>query len=103
MGIPEHSGSVWTTYDVRQGALAGLSLGGGIVGASPRQARLPNVATVVPSYGRVDLFAAWRAPQWALQINVKNLNNVRWYEAQGSNIIPQAPRHLLVSVGYHFQ
>jgi iron complex outermembrane receptor protein len=103
VGIPEHSGSVWTTYDVARGALAGLSVGGGVVGASPRQARLPNVATVIPSYGRVDLFAAWRAPQWTLQINLKNVNNVRWYEAQGSNIIPQAPRHLLVSVGYQFQ
>jgi iron complex outermembrane receptor protein len=91
------------TYDIDGGRLSGVSIGGGIFAASDRQARLPNIATVIPSYGRIDLFAAYRARQWILQANIKNLNDVKWYEAQGSNVVPQASRHVLVSLGYQFQ
>lgn len=103
VGVPEHSGGVWTTYDVSRGRLAGLQVGGGVFGASERQARLPNVATVIPTYGRIDGLVGYRTRQWSVQLNIKNLNNVRWYEAQGANIIPQASRHALLSFGYQFQ
>lgn len=103
VGVPKHSGGVWTTYDVDQGGLSGLSLGGGVFAASDRQARLPNVATLIPAYGRIDLLAAYRTSRWVVQLNVKNVNDVKWYEAQGSNVVPQASRHALVSFGYQFQ
>jgi iron complex outermembrane receptor protein len=103
VGVPKRSGGVWTTFDIDRGALAGVSVGGGVFTASGRQARLPNIATVIPAYGRVDLFAAYRARQWSLQANLKNVTNEKWYEAQGSNIVPQASRHLLVALGYQFQ
>jgi hypothetical protein len=38
-----------------------------------------------------------------VQLNVKNLNDVVWYEAQGANLIPQAPRHALLALTYRFQ
>jgi iron complex outermembrane receptor protein len=103
VGVPDHAGGLWTTYDIDRGLLSGFSVGGGVFAASNRQPRLPNVATVIPGYGRVDVFAAYRTRQWSVQVNVKNLNDVKWYEAQGSNVIPQASRHALVSLGYQFQ
>jgi iron complex outermembrane receptor protein len=103
VGVPRHSAGIWTTYDFDAGRLAGVSVGGGVFTASDRQPRLPNVATVIPSYGRLDLFAAYRTGQWSVQANIKNLNDVKWYEAQGSNVIPQAPRHALISLGYQFR
>jgi iron complex outermembrane receptor protein len=103
VGVPDHSGGLWTTYDFDRGRLSGVMVGGGVFAASSRQPRLPNVATVVPAYGRVDVFAAYRRRHWSVQLNVKNVNDVKWYEAQGSNVIPQASRHALVSLGYQFQ
>jgi iron complex outermembrane receptor protein len=103
VGIPKHSAGVWTTYDLDRGSLAGLTLGGGVYAATERQARLPNVATLIPSYLKLDAFVGYRARQWSIQLNVKNLTNEKWYEAQGSNVVPQASRHALVSLGYQFQ
>jgi iron complex outermembrane recepter protein len=103
VGVPKHSGGVWTTYDFDGGPLNGVTVGGGVFAASNRQPRLPNVATLIPAYGRIDVFAAYRTRQWSVQVNVKNLNDVKWYEAQGSNVIPQASRHALVSFGYQLQ
>jgi iron complex outermembrane receptor protein len=103
VGVPKQSGGVWTTYDIDRGPLNGVSVGAGVFAASVRHARLPNVATLIPSYGRIDLFAAYRTRRRSVQANVKNLNNVKWYEAQGSNIVPQARRHVLVSLGYQIQ
>jgi iron complex outermembrane receptor protein len=103
VGVPKHSGGVWTTYDIDRGILRGVSFGGGVFAASERQARLPNVATQIPAYGRVDLLAAYRARHWSVQVNLKNVNDVKWYEAQGSNVVPQATRHALVSFGYQLQ
>jgi iron complex outermembrane receptor protein len=103
VGVPKHSGGIWTTYDIDRGALNGVSIGGGVFGASERHGRLPNAPTLIPSYARADLFAAYRVRQWSVQVNVKNVNNVKWYEASGFNAVPQAPRHVLVSLGYQLQ
>lgn len=103
VGVPKHSAGVWTTYAIDRGALSGVTLGAGVFGATERQARLPNIATLIPSYQRIDALVGYRARQWSVQINIKNLNNVKWYEAQGANVIPQASRHALVSLGYQFQ
>lgn len=103
VGVPKHGGGIWTTFDVETGRLAGMTFGGGLFGASERHARLPNIATLIPGYARVDLLAAYRARQWSIQANLKNVTDVKWYEAQGSNIIPQASRHVLISLGYQFQ
>ncbi len=102
LGVPKHSMGVWSTYDVDRGKLAGFGFGGGLYSVGRRQARLPNIPTWIPSYGRVDLYASYRTRHWKLQTNVKNVNNVKWYEAQGSLVVPQATRHALVSVAYLF-
>lgn len=103
VGVPKHAGGIWTTYDIDRGRLSGISIGGGVYAASERHARLPNVATLIPSYGRIDLFAAYRTRRWSIQVNAKNVNDVKWYEAQGSNVVPQATRHVLVALGYQIQ
>lgn len=103
VGIPKHSAGVWTTYDLDRGALAGLTLGDGVYAATERQARLPNVATVIPSYLKLDAFVGYCARQWSIQLNLKNLTNEKWYEAQGSNVVPQASRNALISLGYQFR
>jgi len=103
VGIPKHSTGIWTTYDLDRGSLAGLTLGGGVYAASDRQGRLPNVVTEIPSYTKFDAFIGYRTRQWSVQLNLKNLTNEKWYEAQGSNVVPQASRNALVTLGYQFQ
>jgi iron complex outermembrane receptor protein len=102
VGVPKNSMGLWSTYDIDRGRLSGLGFGGGVFAASQRQARLPNVATWIPSYGRVDVYLAYRMRHWKLQLNIKNLNDVKWYEAQGSNVFPQATRRAIVSASYLF-
>jgi iron complex outermembrane receptor protein len=103
VGVPKHSGGVWTSYRVDGGPLAGITFGGGVFAASERQARLPNIVTRIPSYRRVDALVGYSARQWSVQVNAKNLTDVKWYEAQGANVIPQASRHVLLSFGYQFR
>jgi len=103
IGVPRHSGGIWTTYDIDRGALSGVQFGAGLTAASEREARLPNVPTRLPSYRRVDAMVGYRARAFTLQLNVKNLNDVVWYEAQGANLIPQATRHALLALTYRFQ
>ncbi len=52
-GAPQHSASLWTTYEIQRGSLQGLGFGGGITFVGEREAQLPNTIEL-SSYARTD-------------------------------------------------
>lgn len=102
---PRHSGSFFSTYEVRQGSLKGLKLGGGVVGASQREGDAfgpPDYQ--MPGYTTVNLLASY---QWELgptkltaQLNVDNLGDKTYFPGSNSGefISVGAPRSFFGSL-----
>jgi len=102
VGIPEHSASLWTTYELQEGNLQGLGFGLGVVFVGERQGRLPNNDFTLPSYTRVDARVSYQRDNYELGLNVKNLFDVRSYETQGFFLVPQEPLTVLGTVSVTF-
>lgn len=83
-GVPDHSASLWTTYRLSQGPLAGLGLSGGIFHESSRWGELVAATAVasafrIPGYTRVDLGASWRRGPYEAIVAVENITNTRYF------------------------
>jgi outer membrane receptor protein involved in Fe transport len=103
LGLSKHSGGIYTNYEISRGSLRGFSLGGGIYGFSPTFAALPNPAWRIPGFMRGDLNFGYRREHWRVQVAIKNINDKRYFLAQGaSNRVPLVPRHAVASVWYSF-
>lgn len=93
-GIPRWSGNLWTTYQVRHGAAAGLSLGGGATYVGRRPGNLQN-SYFIPGYTRFDLTVGYTiAKRYRLAVLVRNVTN-RFYIEQPVALTtnyPGAPR-----------
>jgi iron complex outermembrane receptor protein len=82
--VPRYAGSFWAKWDVKEiEALDGLSLGFGVYVVGLRQGDLTSTFQL-PGYARLDAMAAYRfnvgAQKVTAQINIRNLNNVRYFE-----------------------
>ena len=100
--VPRNAGSVWTTYDVLGGPARGVQLGAGVYGASRVTQGLPALFTT-PGYARVDAEAAYRVARYRVALNVKNLNDARYYTGDGLYTFrPASPRQLLASLRADF-
>ncbi|WP_198290231.1 TonB-dependent siderophore receptor [Methylosinus sp. LW4] len=80
--ISRHMGNLWTTYELQDGELRGLKLGGGVNGRT--KAFGDNLNSFhVPSYAIFSLLASysWNIAQYRLtaQLNVENLADTRYY------------------------
>ncbi|MET0225487.1 MAG: TonB-dependent siderophore receptor, partial [Dokdonella sp.] len=91
-GVPEHQASVWTSWAF-DGALSGLTLGGGVFHASDQAATTAN-SFVLPGYTRLDLNARYAfGDGLEVLLNVDNVTDRRYFITGGfSQIYPQAPR-----------
>lgn len=79
------SGSLWLTYAFPAGSgLQGWTAGGGVYAASNRWGDSTNIF-ILPAYARLDAFAKYQfvagGAKWSAQINLKNIANTRYYEA----------------------
>ncbi len=101
-GIPEHTASLWTTYEIQSGSLQGLGFGLGLVYVDEREAGLPNIGVTIPSYFRTDARLSYRRDNWQAAVNIKNLFNVEYYNTQGFFITPQAPLTVLANFSVEF-
>lgn len=101
-GIPQHTASLWTTYEIQRGDLQGLGFGLGLVYVDEREAQLPNSGVTLPSYFRTDASLFYRRDNWRAAINIKNLFDVEYYNTQGFFITPQAPFTVLANVTLEF-
>ena len=84
--IPEHSASLWTTYEIQQGDLAGLGLGVGLNYVGERQGGLPN-SFEVDSYFLTNAALFYNRQNWQLRLNFNNLFDVDFIEAVDTSTV----------------
>jgi iron complex outermembrane recepter protein len=108
--IPDHGGRLWTRYEFLQGALAGLSAGGGIFAVGEREGNNENTF-VLDGYERFDCLVAY---EWKLgafrttaQLNVQNLTDTEYLASTSNSFpgffaFPGAPRTFLGSLRLEF-
>jgi catecholate siderophore receptor len=97
--VPEHSASLWTTYDFN----LQWQVGGGTVFVDKRYANTDNL-NVVPSYVRGDLTAAYRPIKpLELRFNVINVSDERYFDAiHPSHVVPGNARTFLLTGTWRF-
>ncbi|MBE9079855.1 TonB-dependent siderophore receptor [Romeria aff. gracilis LEGE 07310] len=78
--VPRHSASLWTTYTIPEGSLAGLGFGLGLFYVGEREADLNN-SFEVPSYFRTDAALFYRRDDFDLALNIKNLFDVNYVDS----------------------
>ena len=94
-----HSASLWTSYSFA----GGFGFAGGLVSRAKQFAATDNLAAL-PAYARVDASVFWRRARYELQANVRNLGNIRYYDAAQSDyqIYPAAPINGSVTARWRF-
>jgi iron complex outermembrane recepter protein len=91
--VPRHTASLWTTYEIQQGNLAGLGLGAGLFYVGERPGDFDNTYTL-PDYLRTDAAVYYRRDNWRAAINIKNLFDIRYFEGADfgrTTVRPGAP------------
>jgi iron complex outermembrane recepter protein len=101
--VPQHSGSLWTTYEIQTGDLQGLGFGAGIFVVGDRPGDLANTFDL-PSYVRTDAALFYRRDNWQAQLNFKNLFDVDYFEnaISRNSVSPGAPFTILGTVSVRF-
>lgn len=96
--VPNHRFNIWGSYTLYDGALRGLSWGGGCFASSKSFGNTAN-SIVLPAYVTADIFVAYTKQNYKFALNVKNITNQRYYlGAQASNLLtPAAPRSVVFS------
>ncbi|MEJ0028521.1 MAG: TonB-dependent siderophore receptor [Rhizomicrobium sp.] len=107
--IPTNTASLFTTYTIEEGSLAGLSFGGGVRYVGDRRT---SYATAViptfplPSYTVVDATVAYTYEKWLLQLNAHNILNELYYVNNSARITygnaAGAPANVMVSLTRQF-
>lgn len=104
-GVPRHSASLWTTYEIQTGNLQGLGFGVGFNYAGERQGDLDN-SFEVDSYFLTNAAIFYRRDNWRVALNFKNLFDVNYIEAVGNSrvrgIYPGEPFTAIGSVSVEF-
>jgi len=100
-GVPKHAASLWTTYQVGQGPLRGLSVGGGVYAWSAHEATFPHTVRV-PGWQRLDLLLAYDWRRYRLQINADNVADTKYFLGNWAGLAPQAPRTVSGSITARF-
>lgn len=102
--VPDYTASLWTSYEIQSGNLAGLGFGAGIFYVGNRAGDSDNTFDL-PSYLRTDAAAYYRRNNWELALNVKNLFDVGYFESVNFgrvSIERGAPRTLVGTVSVRF-
>ncbi|MBC5772823.1 TonB-dependent receptor [Pontibacter sp. KCTC 32443] len=102
-GVSKHSGSLWTTYELQDGALKGLGIGGGFTSFGDRPVDATD-SFRLPGYTRYDATVYYDNQKYHAAINVKNLTNVKYYDGSQSAtaIMPGAPISVQGTIGVRF-
>ncbi|MBR8835869.1 MAG: TonB-dependent siderophore receptor [Stigonema ocellatum SAG 48.90 = DSM 106950] len=98
---PQHSASLWTTYEIQKGSLQGLGFGAGLYYVGEREATLPNTFRL-PNYIRTDAAVFYRRDNYRVALNIKNLLGVKYYEVGGDGLLPGAPLTVLGTMSIQF-
>lgn len=104
---PEHSGSLWSTYDFMAGDLKGLKLGAGIRAVGQREGNTNN-AYQLPGYATVNLMTSYGmkvgSSRLTFQLNLDNLIDKSYFlgSNDGNHIQFGAPRTFMGSIKVDF-
>jgi iron complex outermembrane receptor protein len=79
-GSPEHSASLWTTYEIQSGDLQGLGFGLGLKYVGDRQGDLANSFSL-GSYFTTDAAIFYKRDKWRFALNFKNIGDVKYIES----------------------
>ncbi|WP_036291096.1 TonB-dependent siderophore receptor [Methylosinus sp. PW1] len=108
--VPHNTANLWAKYEA-WGALAGLTVGGGVSYVDKAFGDNDN-SFELPAHARVDVMASYKleagwiphAPKLTFQLNVNNLLDTTYYEGGGGRMgaVPGAPRTFLGSLRAEF-
>lgn len=104
-GVPRHSASLWTTYEVQRGNLQGLGFGVGFNYVGEREGDLDN-SFGLDSYFLTNAALFYRRDNWRFALNFKNLFDVDYITGvpfgRTSGIYPGEPFTVIGSVSVQF-
>ncbi|ERN43017.1 TonB-dependent siderophore receptor [Rubidibacter lacunae KORDI 51-2] len=104
-GVPEHSASLWTTYEIQTGDLAGLAFSLGFNWVGDRTGDLNN-SFDLDSYFLTNAAISYKRENWRIGLNVLNLFDVNYIEGtprtRTRGIQPGDPFTVLGSIRYEF-
>lgn len=104
-GIPEHSASLWTTYELQTGNLQGLGFGLGFNFVDERKGDLAN-SFEADSYFVTNAAIFYKRNNWQAALNFKNLFDVNFIESVGNSrtrgIYPGEPFTVIGSISVRF-
>ncbi|MEM6717342.1 MAG: TonB-dependent receptor, partial [Cyanobacteria bacterium P01_C01_bin.147] len=103
LNVPEHAASLWTSYEIQDGDLAGLGFGVGVYFQGDRNGDI-RTPFIIPSYTRTDAVLFYRREQFRAQLNFQNLFDVRYFEGARDQfrVTPGAPFIIFGTVGWEF-
>jgi iron complex outermembrane recepter protein len=102
--VPEHSGSLWTTYEIQNGDFQGLGFGLGLFFVGERQGDNQNTFEL-PGYVRTDAAVYYQQDNWRAAVNVRNLFDTNYFESieyGRVTVKPGAPFTIIGSVSVEF-
>lgn len=104
--VPQHSGSIWSTYQFQDGALKGFGFGAGLYYVGEREASLPNTYSL-PGYWRTDATLFYERKDWKLQVNFLNVFDKHYYSGGDSGVFnytlnPSQPFSVQATISYKF-
>lgn len=102
--VPENQASLWTTYQIQDGALRGLGFGLELFYVCERQGDLDNTFTV-PDYLRTDAALYYRRDRFNAAINIRNLFDIDYVRITGFGLLDNqrgAPFTITGSVSWEF-
>ena len=102
--VPRHTASLWTTYEIQQGNLAGLGFGAGMFYVGERPGDFDNTYTL-PGFLRTDAAVYYRRDNWRAAINIKNLFDNRYFEGADfgrTTVRPGAPLTVVGTLSVEF-
>jgi iron complex outermembrane recepter protein len=107
--VPEHGGSIWSTYQFQSGTLQGLKFGAGVVAKSQQQGNSEN-SFQLPGYALVNLMTSYEfkvgKSKITTQLNVDNLLDKNYFPTSNgfnrNRIDVGTPRTFLGSVKVEF-
>ena len=104
-GVPEHSASLWTNYEIQSGDLAGVGFGLGLNWVGNRPGDLSN-SFDLDSYFLTNAAISYERDRWKFGLNFQNLFDVSFIEGtprtRTRGIEPGDPFTVLGSVSYEF-
>jgi iron complex outermembrane receptor protein len=103
-GVPEHSGGIFTTYEIQTGALKGLGFGGGAFFSDRVEVDVDNTGNL-SGWAQTDAVIYYKRDRFQVQLNVKNLFDNEFYYANngGGNEVTRAnARTIIASARFEF-